>query len=149
MFSANAFVLLLLTTAGYNAASMCTVWCRCRPFLDGTHLPPLSTARTLFSTNHKLVFSVLARPHGYEGARVFSLHVRPPLPPLFPSLFTPVPKKQFTLTHIPKHSHILKRPCPLFIPILILMSSSFCRDPEGWGPTSHERADLTLCFEST
>ncbi|KAF9361945.1 Canalicular multispecific organic anion transporter 2 [Mortierella sp. AD094] len=29
------------------------------------------------------------------------------------------------------------------------MSDSYCRDQEGWGPTSSERVDLTLCFEYT
>ncbi|GJJ72924.1 ATP-binding cassette, subfamily C (CFTR/MRP), member 1 [Entomortierella parvispora] len=29
------------------------------------------------------------------------------------------------------------------------MSTSYCRDSEGWGPTSDHRTDLTLCFEST
>ncbi|KAG0044536.1 hypothetical protein BGZ83_010245, partial [Gryganskiella cystojenkinii] len=29
------------------------------------------------------------------------------------------------------------------------MSSSYCHDQEGWGPTAGNRADLTLCFEST
>ncbi|KAH7052510.1 hypothetical protein BKA57DRAFT_533718 [Linnemannia elongata] len=29
------------------------------------------------------------------------------------------------------------------------MGASYCRDPEGWGPTVSSRADLTLCFEST
>ncbi|KAF9313900.1 hypothetical protein BG003_004712 [Podila horticola] len=26
---------------------------------------------------------------------------------------------------------------------------AFCNNPEGWGPTSHERPDLTLCVEDT
>ncbi|KAG0214051.1 Multidrug resistance-associated protein 1 [Mortierella sp. GBA30] len=29
------------------------------------------------------------------------------------------------------------------------MSTAYCRDLEGWGPTSDERVDLTLCFEYT
>ncbi|GJJ74849.1 ATP-binding cassette, subfamily C (CFTR/MRP), member 1 [Entomortierella parvispora] len=29
------------------------------------------------------------------------------------------------------------------------MGDSYCRDPEGWGPTSSSRPDLTLCFEWT
>ncbi|CAO3570447.1 unnamed protein product [Mortierella alpina] len=29
------------------------------------------------------------------------------------------------------------------------MSTAYCRDLEGWGPTSDQRVDLTLCFEHT